>query len=416
MPAEQHPSTGPTETHPCAGIRVIDATNEYGAYAGRLLADLGAEVIRVEPRAGDPMRRREPLVEAVDGTLESAFAWFVNLNKRSVRLDSNEPDDRAAFLGLLTSADILLESWSDDDAASAELAEQVCRSRPDLIRVSITPFGRGGPRTGDEATDLTTLAAGGLLSLGGYPDAEPVAAHGGQSLLAASLFGAVAALIGLISRRRDGRGRHLDVSAQEAVAAALEDAIPQFDLTGRVRRRAGGDPREAGTGVMACKDGYVSIVAGRLGTARAWVALTTWLVEEGVEGAEELVTEAWTSFPYRQRPESIARFGEIFGRFASGLTKTELYLEAQRRNIALAPVNEIGDILEDPQMAARSFFRSVPSDRFENEIVVPGRPYRLAGDAGPVPRAAPRPGADEAELLGRVDPEGLQAVADQGAA
>lgn len=390
MPADPARDGAPEATRPLASVRVLDATDEFGAYAGRLLADLGAEVVRVVPPTGDPTRRLPPLVETPEGTA-SAFDWFVNLNKRStVVVDLATPDGRATFLGLVTAADVLLDGWRSADLAQLGLDPAVLRAtRPDLVRVTISAYGSEGPLADRPATDLTTLAAGGLLSLGGYPDAEPVAVHGGQSLLAASIFGAVAALVGLIARGHDGEGRHLDVSAQEAVAAALEDAIPQYDLTGRVRRRAGDFPREAGTGIYACADGYVSMVAGRLGTARAWTELTRWLVEEGTPDAEELLTPPWQDFPYRQRAESIARFREVFERFTASRTREELYREAQRRSIALAPVNRIADLFSDAQLQARDFFREVTPPELGRPVRVPGRPYRLDGDRGPAPHAAP---------------------------
>jgi benzylsuccinate CoA-transferase BbsE subunit len=405
MAPDRSDRLGPTETHPLASIRVVDATDELGAYAGRLLADLGADVIRIEPPDGDPLRRRDPRVDTQAGP-ESAFGWFVNLNKRSVTLDLTDPDARSVFLALVSTADILLETWAPGEDASLGLdAAALAEARPDLIRVSITPFGSNGPWSGRVGSDLTTLASGGLLALGGYPDAEPVAVYGGQGLLAASIFGAVAAVLGLVGRQQDARGRRFDVSAQEAVAGALEDAIPQYDLTGRVRRRVGDQPREAGSGTYACVDGYVTMVAGRLGTAKAWLALTAWLVEEGVDGAEELREERWQDFPYRQRPEAIERFREIFERFTAGRTKTELYLEAQRRSIALAPVNDVADLFESPQLAARGFFRTVVPAELGRELRVPGRPYRLAGEAGVAPRPAPARGQDTRTVL--VDELGL---------
>jgi benzylsuccinate CoA-transferase BbsE subunit len=340
--------------------------------------------------------RQAPVVETPAGPV-SAFAWFVELGKRRDDVDLRTVDGREAFLALLATADVLLDPWRPSDLARLGLdGPTLHAARPDLVRVTVTPWGSAGPFAERPASDLTTLAAGGLLSLGGYPDAEPVAVHGGQSLLAASIFGAVAALLGLIARGTDGQGRHLDVSAQEAVAAALEDAIPQFDLTGRVRRRAGDYPREAGTGIYACADGYVSMVAGRLGTARAWTALTHWLVEEGIPDADELLTPPWQEFPYRQEPGSIERFRTIFERFTRPRTRELLYREAQRRSIALAPVNEVADLFEDAQLRARGFFRDVTVPEVDRAIRVPGRPYRIDGDRGPAPRPEARPLAQRA--------------------
>jgi benzylsuccinate CoA-transferase BbsE subunit len=131
------------------------------------------------------------------------------------------------------------------------------------------------------------------------------------------------------------------------------------------------------------------MVAGRLGTARAWKALTEWLSESGVEGAGELLEERWQSFPYRQRPESIERFREIFERFTRPRTKDALYLEAQRRSIALAPVNEVGDLAANPQLQARRFFREVVPPELGTAVRVPGRPYRLGDEADVVFVPAP---------------------------
>jgi benzylsuccinate CoA-transferase BbsE subunit len=329
------------------------------------------------PPGGDPLAGEWPLVPTPAGQ-GSAFAWFVNLGKHVVALDPGDPRDRARCEALLATADVLLETWGPDPVGPggwdrAELATRF----PGLVVVSMTPFGVDGPRSGDAGTDLIALAAGGLLSLGGYPDGPPIATHG-QAQLGASIFGAAAAIYGLIARLGDGNGRHLDVAAEEVIAAALEDAIPQFDLTGTVRRRAGATPREAGTGIYRCADGYVSMVAGRLGTAKAWRALVAWLAEAGVDGADELLGEAWQSFPHRQRPESVARFVEIFERFTAARGKAELYEEAQRRDIALAPVNEIPDVIADAQPAARDFHgggRPAPAGcpRARAAVPVPGR-------------------------------------------
>jgi benzylsuccinate CoA-transferase BbsE subunit len=362
---------------PLSGIRVIDVAGPFGAYASRLLADLGATVTRIVPPDGDELARETPRVRVADGHA-SAFAWFVNLDKELVALDLEEPAGRTELLALLGEADLLIESWGADASGSWDRADLAVRF-PRLIVVSVTPFGVEGPRHRDAATDLVAFAAGGLLSLGGYPDREPIATLG-QAHLAASIFGAAAAIFGLIARDRDGNGRHLDVAAQEVIAAALEDAIPQFDLTGTVRRRAGDTPREAGTGIYPCLDGYVSMVAGRLGTARAWRSLVAWLVEAGAEGAEVLLEDAWDSFPHRQRTQSVTTFATIFGRFAAQHSKADLYSEAQRRDIALAPVNEVGEVLANEQLRARGFFVPVDIPELGRSVLVPGRPYRLSDD------------------------------------
>lgn len=382
---------------PLEGIRAIDVAGPFGAYAGRLLADLGAHVVRVVPPSGDPLAGERPVV-AVDGGTASAFEWFVNLDKDVVALDPDSAGGRAELERLLGGADVLLESWGHDADAFAWLDRTELAARfPTLIVVSMTPFGLDGPRGADQGTDLVAFAAGGLLSLGGYPDGPPIATPG-QAQLAAGIFGAAAAIFGLIARDDDGRGRQLDVAAQEVIAAALEDAIPQYDLTGTVRRRAGDVPREAGTGVYRCADGYVSMVAGRLGTAKAWKSLVAWLVEAEVDGAAALQGEGWDTFPHRQRPESVRIFMDVFERFAAQRTKEELYAEAQRRDIALAPVNEVAEVLADRQLAARGFFVPVEVPELGRSVRVPGRPYRLS-DEGPFEPRVARPFARSLEAV-----------------
>jgi benzylsuccinate CoA-transferase BbsE subunit len=399
MAADRAAAPAATRERPLASTRVLDLSGPFGAYAGRLLSDLGADVIRVVPPTGDPLADDPPVVATSTGPA-SAFQWFVNLGKQVVELDLARPGERELCEQLFASADVLLETWGPDpvEVGGWERADVEARF-PGLVMVSITPFGLDGPRGRDAGTDLVTLASGGLLALGGYPDTSPIAPTGGQAMLAASIFGAVAAIFGLIARQADGRGRRLDVSAEEAVASALEDAIPQYDLTGRVRRRAGDVPREAGTGIFRCADGYVSMVAGRLGTAKAWRSLVEWLVEERAPGAEVLLGDDWQSFPFRQRPEAVAQFAQVFGPFAAGRTKAQLYEEAQRRSIALAPVNEIPDVLDNPQLAARDFFVPVHVPELGRAIQFPGRPYRLSDDPPFRPRVSAGPGPAAAALL-----------------
>jgi benzylsuccinate CoA-transferase BbsE subunit len=394
--AAQGDGAGGERPRPLSGIRVVDLAGPFGAYASRLLADLGATVIRVVPPSGDPLANEWPVVQTPSGE-HSAFAWFVNVDKQLVALDPGDATGAARLEQLLSEADVLVESWGNDETAWARHDRaELARRYPRLTVVSVTPFGINGPRSGDSATDLVALASGGLLSLGGYPDREPIATPG-QARLAASIFGAAAAIFGLIGREKDGRGRQLDVAAQEVIAAALEDAIPQFDLTGTVRGRAGDTPREAGTGIYRCADGYVSMVAGRLGTAKAWRSLVAWLVEEAVPGAEALQEAEWDSFAHRQRPESVKTFMAIFDRFTSRHTKAELYEQAQRRDIALAPVNEIPEVLADSQLLAREFFVPLDVPELDREVRLPGRPYRLTDDVPFEPYLEPSmPTAEEA--------------------
>jgi benzylsuccinate CoA-transferase BbsE subunit len=358
---------------PLHGVKVLEVAGELTGYAGRLLADLGAEVVlvRLSP-AGGP-----------DGF--DPESWFLHRDKTEVRLDPTSAGGRDGLSRLVAGADVVLQSGgADAPAAPPGLdADAVHATNPRAVHAILTPFGLEGPAAEHASTDLVRLAAGGLLWLGGYPDAEPVAPFGDQSTIATAIYGAVAVLLALIAREADGRGDTIEVSSQEVITQALETSLPEFELLGTVRRRLGDVPREAGTGVFACADGFVSMVAGRLGTAGAWKRLTEWLQQEGVPGAEELAGLGWNTLPFRQRPESIARFSEIFGTFAATRAKADLYREAQHRSIALAPVNDLGDLLVDRQLAARGFFREGADPVTGTKTRFPAPPFRLSPPAGP---------------------------------
>jgi benzylsuccinate CoA-transferase BbsE subunit len=388
---------------PLEGVRVIDLAGPRGAYAGRLLADLGADVVRVV-LGTEQLASVGPHVPGRDGERVSAFELFVNLNKRSVLLDGPDEDDRAALLALVASADVVIHSGGVGELETLGLDRAVIEQvAPSVVVASVLPFGADGPRADFHGDDLTQLAAGGLLYLGGYADTEPIAVHGGQSDLGASMVTATGVLLALIGRERGARVGRVDVSAQEAVAGALEDAIPEFDLTGVVRRRRGARAKEAGTGTYPCADGYVAMVAGRLGTAAGWLALTQWMVEAGTPGADELASETWRDFGHRQLRESIERFEQVFTEFAADRTRAALYEEGQRRGIAIAPVNDAKELLASPQLAARGFFTEVPGSRVDG-VRYPGRPYRVDRETAFVRRPAPTPGQHTREVLDELQP------------
>ena len=382
-----------------AGIHVLDLTTNYAAYAGRLLADLGADVVRLEPPEGSPVRRLAPFQRGPNGECLSFAHAFLDAGKRSVTLDLATAVGCERFVELAASSDVMIETPSASAlAGKSDEFTRMVKGNPALVLVSISPFGRTGPCAGYEATDLTLLAAGGLLSLGGYADSEPLAIQGEQAMLASGIHGAVAALAALYERTHTSKGQWIDVSGQECVAFALEDAVAEWSINKHVRRRQGDTAREAGTGVYPCKDGHVSVVAGRLGTAKAFVTLTEWIAASGTPGAAALRRPQWQDFKFRQSPEGVARFAEIFGAFCATRSKQELYREGQARQIAIAPVNTIADVVEDVQLTANGFFERQFDDTFGKDSIFPGPPYRLSRTPARRRGPAPRLGAHNAEL------------------
>ncbi|HUZ40382.1 MAG TPA: CoA transferase [Acidimicrobiales bacterium] len=349
-----------------SGIRVLDLSGYEGMYGARLLADLGADVVRVERGDLDSDVAPGPFIVNSAGEPSSAFCAFVNLNKRVVHVDLRDEVQRGALQELVDSSDIVL---ADRLPEGLEVPRNVA-----LVETSV--FGHVGSGNEYVGSDLVALAAGGLLSLGGYPDTPPVAVYGNQAYLCGGVMTGVAAVLALLGRV-ESRAPRVDVSVQATLVGALEDATAEFDLRGTVRRRAGDLPREAGTGIFRSADGYIAMVAGKLGTAQAWLNLVAWLQEAGVEGASELTGDDWTTIEKRRDFESIESFTVIFESFTTTQSSEWLYREGQSRSIAIAPVNTMADVLADPQLTYRDFFRTIPSSDFAVDLIVPGKPYRL---------------------------------------
>jgi benzylsuccinate CoA-transferase BbsE subunit len=194
-----------------AGIRVLDLATNYAAYAGRLLADLGADVVRVESPEGSPVRKLAPYRRA-SGEVASFAHAFLDAGKRSVTLDLADAEGAELFARLAAGSDVVFETPSPSALARPPVDfADIRRRNPGIVIVSISPFGRAGPCAGHAATDLTLLAAGGLLALGGYADTEPLAIQGEQAMLASGIYGAVAALAALFQRTQTGTGSWIDV-------------------------------------------------------------------------------------------------------------------------------------------------------------------------------------------------------------
>ncbi len=210
---------------PLAGIRVIELASEWTAYAGKLLADLGALVVLVEPIGGAPMRHYAPFAGDQPGPESSLWWWHYQTSKCGVTLDLHEPDDRALFLRLVAAADLVLEGEAPGRLEAQGIDHSALRALdPALIWLSITPFGRDDPRAAEPATDLTLLAGGGPVWSCGYDDHElpPVRGGGNQALHTGGLHAVAAALAAVLYQQTSGQGQHVDVSLYAAANVTTE--------------------------------------------------------------------------------------------------------------------------------------------------------------------------------------------------
>ena len=224
--------------------RVLDLCDERGLICGQMLADLGADVIQIEPPAGSSARRLAPFLGDEPDLERSLYWWAYARNKRSAVLDLETAEGQQRLRELVAGADFLIESDRPGSMARRGLDyEQLARVNPALIYVSITAYGQDGPKAGLAASDLTVLAAGGPLILYGDADRPPVRASVPQAFLHAGAEAAAAALIALHERTRSGRGQHVDVSAQQAVALATQADILQAAVGDEPLARAAGGAR-----------------------------------------------------------------------------------------------------------------------------------------------------------------------------
>jgi benzylsuccinate CoA-transferase BbsE subunit len=381
------------------GIRVIDRSGPEGNYCGKLFAELGADVILVEPRGGTALRGERPFAAGHEGDPEASLRFLAyNTSKRSVALDVGQAAGQQILHDLARTADLLIESDPPGWAAARGIGYQdLARHNQRLVVTSITPFGQDGPYSGYPADDLTCLAFGGLLSLGGYADGPPVQAAGQQAYAAASVFAAVASMLALLQAEASGQGQHVDVSVQECVVTGLETAIQAYDLEGRVRGRTGGSTRRAGSGIFPCRDGHVFLMASGLGD-RFWVSLLDWLDDEGAAGLEALRGDAWTQPSYLETDEARDSFLAVFGPFCQQYAKAELYRRAQKWRVPLCPVNTPRDVVSSAQLAGRQFFVECPLP-YGGTALTPGAPYRLSPTPWRMTRPAPRLGQHAGEVL-----------------
>jgi benzylsuccinate CoA-transferase BbsE subunit len=377
-----------------SGIRVLEIPGAMTAYCGKLFADLGAEVILVEPRGGTHTRERTSV-----RSRDSLRFAYLNAGKRSIELDLDSATGQHAFATLAAQAALILESERPGVMRSRGLAfDDLQRRAPGLVYTSITPFGQSGAYAQYQAEDLVLLAMGGLLSLAGFVDSAPTRVWGDQAILAAGQFAAVGSVAAVYHAEARGQGQYVDVSAQECVVMGLENAAQFVDLEGTVRKRAGGAVRFAGTGIFPCADGEVFAMAAGVGEPRFWRNTVAWLRDEGVAGVDEIADDKWSNYRFLATPEAKAVFRKIFAPFALPRTRDYLYHEGQRRGTPIVPVASASDLVSHRQLAHRGFFVPFPGPGNTPGSLMPGAPYKLHGTPWSVQGPAPMPGEHSREI------------------
>jgi crotonobetainyl-CoA:carnitine CoA-transferase CaiB-like acyl-CoA transferase len=379
-------------------VRVLDCSDPSGSLAGKILGDLGADVVKLEPPGGDRAARGGPFLGGTPDP-ERSLPWLaVNTSKRGVTLSLAHAPGRELFLRLLESADVLLETERPGDWDALGLGDAALRARcPRLVHCSITPFGRSGPRARWRAGDLVAVAMGGNASQTGDPDRPPLRCSLPTAFYHAAPEAAAGIAAALYARDESGRGQHVDVSLQECQAGTLLGA-PGLEGFRGPGRRAGarlGRTRE----IWRARDGFVSFGL-RGGPARAenLRATVAYMAETGMAPAWLLAVD-WARYdPGALSDAELARLEDAFGAFFAARSMRELYEEALRRRILLAPCNDAREIAEHPQLRAREFFVTLDYPELGASLAHPARFAADSLGACGVRRRAPRIGEHNAEL------------------
>jgi len=394
-----------TEKAPSAleGVTVLELASRCTRYAGKLFADMGADVILIEPPGGSVLRKEPPCIDDQPGADRSLSFAYYNTSKRGVTLDLDSLSGRQLFLELVARASLVLEGEKPGVMESRGLGYSKLNAvNQALILTSVTPFGQSGPYAGFECEDLVAMALGGFMYLSGYPDSEPIRAYGDQAYLAAGMYAAVASMLALTNAEISGVGDHVDVSMQECVVMAMETAVQYFDLEKTIRKRFGAEQRFAGSGVFACKDGYIYMMAAGIGANKFWSYSLQWLIDEGVPGVERLLGDRWQDIDFVKSNEAKQIFAEVFGPWAKQMTKADLYHRGQQHHVPLAPVNTPRDIVSSRQLAHRRYFVEVLHLQSGERLRMPGAPYQLSRTPWRIRRPAPTLGEHNGEVLGQL--------------
>jgi len=383
--------------------RVLDFTDDRGAIAAMMLADLGADVIRVEPPGGSAARFASPLLQQGESTERSLHFAAYDRNKRSLELDTSTRVGLEQLQTLIAGSDFVFDSGPPGALAQLGLDFEALRAlNPTLVHVQLTAFGSDGPYASYPASDLTIAALGGPLSIQGDADRAPVRMSVPQAWRHAGAEAAVAALVGHARVRTTGEAVFVDVSAQTAMTWTMLNGTVAHAIQGFDFERAGFDLQLGGASfpiVFGCADGFVVV----LGNARNFQPLCDWMIADGIIDTAWTAREDWSTYDYRffRGGELVIPFEELtdaYRRFLVQYPKAELFERGLELGVTIAPVNTLDDLLAFKQLASREYFVELELPGAQR-VRAPGAFTRLSNAALSMGRPAPKLGEHTDELL-----------------
>lgn len=386
--------------------RVLDLTDENGFLCGKILADLGADVIKIEKPGGDKARNIGPFYQQVPHPEKSLYWFAYNLNKRGITLNIETKDGQQIFNRLIRQADFVLESFTPGYMDEIGLSySALSKINPRIIMTSITPFGQTGPYRDYHASDIVVMAMSGLMYITGNAEEPPLRISLPQAFLLASAHGAAATMVAHYFRETTGQGQHVDVSAQECVLWEIANVIPLWELNQIILKRVGSYLSGRWTGtkqrlLWRCKDGYVLfyVLGGAFGS-KTNHGIIKWMEEENIV-PDYLRNFDWTNFDMAEQTQEMQdQIEEPIARLFLKHTKAELYDEALKRGIMLCPVCTTKDIVEDTQLRTRDFWVRMSHPELSTSITYPGAFAKLSETALKIKRRAPLIGEHNLDIF-----------------
>ena len=392
---------------PLAGLRILELADETGQFCGKLLGDLGADVVKIEPPGGERNRHVGPFLDDIPHPERSLSFWYYNTSKRGITLSLETADGRRLFRRLAATSDVILETFPPGFPASLGLDyDSLSLQNPRVIMCSLTPFGQTGPWRDYLSSDLLHMAAGGEMASTGYdqadaPNAPPIAPGGGNAWHMGGHFACMAIMAALVYRTVAGQGQYIDTSIHEACALTTEAAIANYIYRGEVVRRQTGRHHAAGPTPRTqfrAKDGsYVcALVGGRL-TPKYIGELADLLDSYGMAGD--------LRDPKYKDPAVIAAntshiIDDLVANFIASLPAEEVYHAAQDRGFTWGVVRAPEALLDDAHLHDRGFWKEVEHPELGRSFVYPGEAAIYNGSPWRISRRAPLIGEHNIEIFG----------------
>jgi crotonobetainyl-CoA:carnitine CoA-transferase CaiB-like acyl-CoA transferase len=402
-------TTPPQRSTLMAGYRMLDLSDEKGMLCGKIFADMGVEVIKVERPGGDPARSLPPFHQDEPDPEKSLFWFAYNTGKKSVTLDLATADGRAVFQDLVKVSDFVLESFPVDHLDNLGLSyDALSRLNPRIILTSLTPFGDTGPGRDQQADDIVLWATGGMMAIMGERDRSPVRMNLLQSYFHAGAEAAVGTMAAHYPRELTGEGQHVVVNMQACIVWTLMNEQAYPILHGNSVQRNGvfvGSPGMRQRTVFPCKDGHITLLLAGGPLAFSLRAFFKWMDEKGMcpKWMTEKDWSMWGPATFMNAKgdevqKEIDAIEAAVTAFLMTMTKAEIYAEALKRRILLAPVSTVADIMASEQLAARNFFVPISHEALGTTISYPGPFAKLSETPLAVIGRAPHIGEHNSEV------------------